>query len=367
MTIQQTIPTPWASLAAAVAARAADTDASEAFPATAYEQARADGLLALGVPVELGGGGASPSDLCALMRTLGASCASAALALSMHTHQVAMAAWRWRHLNAPLEPLLRRVATEQIVLVSSGGSDWLESGGVARRVDGGYEVTARKAFSSGAPAGALLLTSAATEDGEVIHFGVPLNAPSVSVEPTWHAMGMRGTASHDIVLDRHFVADAAVSGKRAQGRWHMLYHVVAKIALPLIYSVYAGVADAARAEALALAARQPSADTVRAIGAMERQAALVDLLFREMQQMADTAPPGPGTTARSLTLRTLAAEAAIGTVTAAMEAAGGRAYRTGSRIERAFRDVQGARFHPARPAVQEAVAGRVALGLDIDG
>ena len=36
-------------------------------------------------------------------------------------------------------------------------------------------------------------------------------------------------------------------------------------------------------------------------------------------------------------------------------------------LERLFRDVQGARYHPLQEKVQLRYAGRLALGLDIDG
>ena len=56
---------------------------------------------------------------------------STGLAFSMHTHQVAIPAWRWRHQKiAAVEPLLQRVAKERIMLLSSGGSDLI--GGSAR-------------------------------------------------------------------------------------------------------------------------------------------------------------------------------------------------------------------------------------------
>ncbi|NWO96459.1 acyl-CoA dehydrogenase, partial [Escherichia coli] len=83
-----------------------------------------------------------------------------ALAFSMHTHLVAAAAWRLRHQDAPTEGLLRRVAAEDLILVSSGGSDWLESAGTAEKVEGGFRITARKPFSSGCEMGHLLMTSA---------------------------------------------------------------------------------------------------------------------------------------------------------------------------------------------------------------
>ena len=70
----------------------------------------------------------------------------------MHTHQVLIPAWRWRHEQGAGRAALRRVAAEELVLVTSGGSDWLAGSGRAEKVDGGYRVTARKVFGSGAPA-----------------------------------------------------------------------------------------------------------------------------------------------------------------------------------------------------------------------
>lgn len=82
---------------------------------------------------------------------------------------------------------------------------------------------------------------------------------------------------------------------------------------------------------------------------------------------AETASPGPETTSRVMTGRTIAGRAAIRTVELAIEVAGGGAFYKGSVIERAFRDVQGARFHPLQVPTQTELTGRVALGLDIDG
>ena len=103
------------------------------------------------MPRELGGGGAEVAELADMLRILAHSCGSTALAFSMHTHQVAIPAWRWRHQKvAAVEPLLKRVATERIILLSSGGSDWIGGSGKAEKVEGGYRITARKVFTSGA-------------------------------------------------------------------------------------------------------------------------------------------------------------------------------------------------------------------------
>jgi alkylation response protein AidB-like acyl-CoA dehydrogenase len=50
-----------------------------------------------------------------------------------------------------------------------------------------------------------------------------------------------------------------------------------------------------------------------------------------------------------------------------MEAAGGAGFYRDAGIERLFRDVQGARFHPLQEKPQQQLTGRFALGLDIDG
>src|SRR5262249_34633322 len=142
------------------AARAAKHDDDDSFVADNYADLKAKNLFGAGVPEELGGGGASVSDLCAFLRTLGHHCSSTSLALSMPTHLVAATAWRWRTQKAPVDGLLKRVAAEQLVLVSTGGADFLLGSGKATKVDGGFHVTGRKIFCSGAPAGALMLTTA---------------------------------------------------------------------------------------------------------------------------------------------------------------------------------------------------------------
>ena len=65
--------------------------------------------------------------------------------------------------------------------------------------------------------------------------------------------------------------------------------------------------------------------------------------------------------------RRLAGQAAIRTVEAAMEVARGAGFFRALGLERLFRDVQAARYHPVRGAVQRRYTGRLALGLDVNG
>lgn len=50
-----------------------------------------------------------------------------------------------------------------------------------------------------------------------------------------------------------------------------------------------------------------------------------------------------------------------------MEVVGGAALYRNVGLERLFRDVQGARYHPLQEKRQQRFTGRVVLGLDIDG
>src|SRR5438552_846242 len=233
MNVSGTVPTDRASradwvavaaeLAPAFAARAAAHDVDDSFVADNYAELRRWRVFSAGVPAELGGGGASHAELCEVLRILAHGCSSTALALSMHTHQVLIPVWRWRHDGAPVEPFLRRLAAEELILASSGGSDWLAGSGRAEKVEGGYRVTGRKIFASGSPAADLFSTMAVHDDPAegptVVHFMIPFDAPGVTLHDNWRTLGMRGTGSHDVTLDGVFVPDAAVGARRPSGRW----------------------------------------------------------------------------------------------------------------------------------------------------
>jgi acyl-CoA dehydrogenase len=50
-----------------------------------------------------------------------------------------------------------------------------------------------------------------------------------------------------------------------------------------------------------------------------------------------------------------------------MEVAGGAAFFRSLGLERLFRDIQGARYHPLQEKPQLLYSGRLALGLDVNG
>jgi alkylation response protein AidB-like acyl-CoA dehydrogenase len=352
------------------AARAAAHDANDSFVADNYADLKKYTLFSAGVPAELGGGGASHAELCAILREMAHYCGSTALALSMHTHLLAATVWRWRQGHA-VEPLLKRIAAEETVLISSGGSDWLESSGTAEKADGGFRITARKVFSSGCPVGELLVTSAVYDDPEngptVLHFPMPFKDENVTIMDNWRTLGMRSTGSHDVVINGVFVPESAIALRRLKGKWHPFFNVVAAVAIPLIMAVYVGVAEAAYDLALTQAPKKGNDPQVPyLIGEMTNALTTAQMA---LQGMIDTAAnynfEPVNKTANAIFIRkTIAARAAIRTVEKAMEVVGGAAFFRSLGLERLFRDVQGGLYHPLHEKRQHLFTGRMALGLD---
>ncbi|RLP26388.1 acyl-CoA dehydrogenase [Mesorhizobium sp. YM1C-6-2] len=359
-----------ARLAPGFAANAAKADEGDRFVADNYDALKAVGLVEAAVPVELGGRGAEIAELCDMIRIIAGSCGSTGLAFSMHTHQVAIPAWRWRHQKATaVEPLLKRIAAEKIVLLSSGGSDWIGGSGKAEKVDGGYRITARKVFTSGAEAGDLLMTGAILdgEPAKVLHFGVPMKAPEVSIVDTWRTLGMRGTGSNDVVVDGLVIPEANVALARNAGEWHPLFQVISIIAFPLIYAAYLGVAESARDIAIELAKKKPANPyAVSLAGRMDTSLRAAQLAHRHMVATTEKNAPSAASVNETMISRALVAKHAIEAVELAMELAGGAGFYRAAGLERRFRDVQGARFHPLQQGPQATYAGSMALGLPVD-
>ncbi|MES1172671.1 MAG: acyl-CoA dehydrogenase family protein [Bacteroidota bacterium] len=360
-------------LGPAFAESAAAHDAEESFVAANYAAMKQRKLFSAGVPAELGGGGASHAEMCAVIREIGHHCGSTALAMSMHTHIVATLSYTWRSGNKAPEGMLKRVAAEGLVLMTSGGADWLQGSGKLEKVDGGFKMTGRKIFGSGGPAADVLMTMGIYDDPKdgptIIHFPVPLSSPGVKVLDTWHVLGMRGTGSNDIALEGVFLPEAVMGGlRRPVGKWHPSIHAVSLNALPIVYAAYLGIAEAARDEAIALARKKKDDPSLAyLIGEMENQLITAQIAHASAVELAKTAKPGPETTSAMLARRTIVAGAILRAVDKAIEGAGGASYFRANKLERLFRDVQAARFHPLPEKAQTRMTGRLLLGLDIDG
>lgn len=349
----------------------AERDERDQFAADNYRALRERGFLTMQVPVDLGGGGASHSATVNALRSLARYDASTALALAMHQHLLSAQVFQHRAGNPRATKLLSRVASEGLVLVSTGGRDWLESNGTLTRVEGGYRLDADKAFASGAPLGDLALTSARydhpTDGAQVLHFGVSMRADGVSVSEDWVAHGMRGTGSHTLRFRGVFVPDEAIALTRPAGKYHPTWSVVLTVALPLICAVYVGVAEQAAELARPFARRRASDPAVQlAVGEMDSARILAEVALDGMTALANDLAfaPSLATANRSLALKTAVIDAAQRCVEGAVQAAGGAAFYRRTGIERLQRDMCAGQFHVVLPQAQRLFTGRVGLDLD---
>lgn len=350
---------------------AAERDATDGFVAEHYPVLRERGVLSALVPPELGGGGASHSTMCAMLRRLGSYDPATALALSMHQHLVAAQLFSYLHGKPGAEKLLGMVGDKRVALVSTGARDWLGSNGSMRRVEGGYRVSARKSFASGALAGAVAITSAPYEHPEhgwqVLHFPVPLAAEGVRIEQDWQAHGMRATGSHTLLFEDVFVPEGAVALSRPRGELHMVWNVVLTVALPLISAAYVGLADLAVARALPLAtARRDDPLTQLAVGEMRSDLVLASACFERMVLLANDCgfTPSAELSSEMLALKTHTVEAVQRVCTKALDATGGAGFYRRHGLEQLLRDARAGSFHPLPRMAQHQFTGRLALRLE---
>ena len=372
LTTDQELVDRAAAVGAEIAGHAARHDAEGSFVDEGLECLRASGLLAIAVPTELGGAGATPRQVAMVQRELAHHCGSTALASSMHQHVVSFTAWRYRRDMPGAEATLRRVADEGIVLVSTGGADWTSPRGEATKVEGGYRVSGRKVFASQSSRGTVMATMFAYDDPEqgrrVLNMAVPIASDGVTVLDNWDALGMRGTGSNDIVVEDVFVPDERVLANRPYGVVDPPLQVIASIAMPIISAVYLGVAEAAyRAAVDAAVAKGADPLVQRQIGLMSHRLRIASwALDRAFDEVGDDPTPSVDRVAAVMAAKREIALAGIEVCDLAMEVGGGAAFFKGSTIERCYRDIRAAKFHPFSPEQTLLHAGRLALGLPVD-
>ena len=120
-----------ADLGPKLAETAARHDADGSFVAENFSEMRERKLFSAAIPTELGGGGATHAEMCQVLRELAHYDSATALSFSMHSHLLATLCFRVRNNMMPSsEPALRKIAAEELVLVSTGAADWVDGSGV---------------------------------------------------------------------------------------------------------------------------------------------------------------------------------------------------------------------------------------------
>ena len=192
-----------AAVAAVAAAEAVDVDRAARFPQAAIDAARQQKLLGAQIPTAFGGYGASVFDITDMCYTLGRACSSTAMIFAMHQTKVACLV-RHGTGSAWHEALMRRVASEQMLLASSttegqnGGnirssSAAIEGGETGISLERNATVISYGAQADGIVTIARSANDAAASDQVLVAFTKDDYTLERSLE--WETLGMRGTCS----------------------------------------------------------------------------------------------------------------------------------------------------------------------------
>jgi acyl-CoA dehydrogenase len=200
---RSSFPQRIAAVTAAATAQAEDVDRTSRFPQKAIDTARAQRLLGIQIPKQFGGDGASIFDITDMCYALGRACSSTAMIFAMHQTKVACLV-RHGAGSAYHESLMRRVASEQMLLASSttegqnGGNIRFSSAAVERT---GAEISlVRNAtvISYGAQADGIITIARRTNDAagsDQVLLAITKDDYTLERSVEWETLGMRGTCS----------------------------------------------------------------------------------------------------------------------------------------------------------------------------
>ncbi|WP_433501188.1 3-hydroxy-9,10-secoandrosta-1,3,5(10)-triene-9,17-dione monooxygenase oxygenase subunit [Sphaerimonospora sp. CA-214678] len=366
-----------------IAERAGSTDDDRRVPAETIQELTDAGLFRMLQPKRYGGAESEPVAFFEVIREISGACGSTGWVASV------FGVHPW-HLGLFAEAAQDEVWRENPdALVSSSYSPV----GRLTRVEGGYEVSGRWRFSSGCEHASWALLGALMRDRPMDFMTVLIPRTDYRIEDVWDVIGLRGTASNDIIVDRVFVPEYRVMRNREQARLRgpgqevntgPLYRMpfgtlfTSAITAPVIgavagcYVAYiAAMRDRVR---LSLGggrfAEDQFAQVAVARAASEIDAAILqtDRNVREMYECAVRGEPIP----MELRLRARrdqvrGTERALEAIDILFKTAGGNSLGRGNPIERAWRDAHAGSLHVAND-VERALAmyGRGEFGLTVE-
>nr|WP_270879988.1 acyl-CoA dehydrogenase family protein [Paenibacillus aestuarii] len=343
-------------LAARFAKRAERHDREGSFPFDNFADLREAGYLKLMVPRAFGGEELSLYDLVMLQERLAYGDGSTALAVGWHMGQMLHLRTTRKWPQPIFEQLCHAVVRDGAMIntfASEAASGSPSRGGrpetTAVRVEGGWQLTGRKTFSTLSPILDRFVVTAYIPEEEAAGDFLVQRTDQVTVVETWDTLGMRATGSHDVVLNQAFVSeDRRLIGKGTEDGGGWLLHIPA---------CYLGVASAARDFALSFArtykpnqlaepiATLPSVQ--HTIGEMEVELRTARSLLYAVAERWDREPDSRTSLKPDLGLaKYVATNNAIKVVDLAMRIVGGTSLSRQLPLERYYRDVRAGLHNP---------------------
>jgi len=360
-----------------IAPAAERIDAEARYPTALVAEVAAQGLLALTLAPEWGGGGRDYVSYALAIEAIARASAVVAVIAAVNTSLVAepIAAFG---TAAQKQAWLRRLATGTspgafALSEAQAGSDAANQQTTARADAGGYVLNGRKVWVANGEVAHLAIVFAATQPAtgapagpgaaggrgrDIAAFLVPLDAPGVTRISTDDSLGVRGLGCVDLELrDVRVDADARLGGPRDGFRIAMWALDGGRIA---IAAQALGVGAAALDEALAHAKRheafgQPIANYQAIQWMLADSATELDAARMLMLKAADARSRTDRPSLEAAMAKLAASEAAHRAADRAMQILASHGYRRGSVVERLFRDVRATEIYQGTSEVQRMV------------
>jgi len=196
------------ALAPGLAARADECERARRVPEKSIAELKEAGLFRLLQPKKFGGYEADFATYVRVSIELGRGCASTAWVYQNNAmHQLILALFP----ESTQRAIWQTGDPERDARITSTG--WSPKRGAARPVDGGYVLDGHWEFASGSLNCDLdMILAPVVREGagpipEMRLFLLDRAAGEYEILDTWHAMGLKGTASNDIVVREQFVAE----------------------------------------------------------------------------------------------------------------------------------------------------------------
>lgn len=197
-----------ATLKEDIKGRAAYNDEENVFPSKNINSLREIGYTKLTLPEEFGGAGFSLYDAILLQETLGSYDGSTALSVGWSLLTVGELFenryWDPEKLGFLAERVNNGAILNRAVSEVATGSPIRggRPGTTAKQVNGKWRINGRKSYTTASPELDYFITSAWIEEKETMGFFlIPREAKGLSIDETWDVISMRGTGSHDLVLE----------------------------------------------------------------------------------------------------------------------------------------------------------------------
>jgi alkylation response protein AidB-like acyl-CoA dehydrogenase len=294
--------------------------------------------------------------------------------------QMAVAAGNSRRAKAFASSLETIVRERSVIAAaqSEQGQDLTRPATRAERTPAGWRIDGHKIFCTMSPAATTLLTAVSfVDDDGVERYGfvqVPADAPGVTINGDWDALGMRASGSHSITLGGVDVPSDAVRGGFRSGEavpyldrniTSGLFHASASLGIAEAAFGRVAVSDRIRDDARGnMLVAEAAIDLAAARGVIARAASLVDDHYAAHPADGGSDDEIVAVFSEGQAAKAFVVEAATRIVDRALALSGGAGYLNGSPLARAYRDVRaGAFMHPLGANRAYGFLARTALGL----